>query len=281
MRTGTVAMIAALAIVTALASGSTVFAGDREPLIAPLCPADLNADNIVDQADLDRLLQFYGDCLECEEDLNQDNLVDYADAVIMTQQWGPCPPEGDVFGGDHNKGSLVGELGSLTGSDTNHTTTKFVAPRCEGDLNGDTFVDGRDVAHLMAYYGACAACEEDLNYDGLVDDADAQIIDEQWGPCMPEGDVFGGDHSKGSLTDGTDSLSEMKARVSDGKKGTPEDVNGDGYADMIDVLTVAEYLGQEPTGDKAFSDVNNDGRIDEYDIKAIAEFVISGNAITR
>ncbi len=315
MKTGTIAIITALVIATALASGPTVFAGDAVPLIAPVCPADLNADSIVDGADLDRLLRSYGACMSCEEDLNQDNFVDDADVTIMIKQWGPCPPEGDVFGGDHSSGSLVGDSGSLTdfadsgsltdfadsgsltdfgdsGSLTDtadadslvesskyRTTTTLVAPRCKGDLNGDTFVDAQDTAHLLLYYGSCLACEEDLNDDGLVDDADAQIIDQQWGPCSPEGDVFGGDHSKGSLTDSADSLSDMENKASDDKKGTPEDVNGDGIVDMVDIVTVAEHMGQVPTGDKAFSDVNNDGRIDKFDIQTIAEYVISGESI--
>ncbi len=299
MKTGTIAIITALVIATALASAPTVFAGDPVPLIAPVCPADLNADSIVDRADLDRLLRFYGACLECDEDFNQDNFVDDADVTIMIKQWGPCPPEGDVFGGDQSSGSLAGDSGSLTDSadsgsltdtadsdslaesDKYRTTTTLVAPRCKGDLNGDTFVDEQDTAHLLLYYGSCVACEEDLNKDGLVDDADAQIIDQQWGPCSPEGDVFGGDQSSGSLTGTADSLSDMENKASDDKKGTPEDVNGDGIVDMVDIVTVAEHMGQAPSGDKAFSDVNNDGRIDEYDIQDIAEFVISGNAITK
>ena len=285
MKTGTIAIIATLVIATALTSSPAAFAGDREPLIAPVCPADLNADSIVDRADLDRLLRSYGDCLSCDEDLNRDNRVDDADIDIMTQQWGPCPPEGDVFGGDSNKGnfsaasdSLVDDADSLTNLDSlagpnkHRTTTTLVPTRCEGDLNGDTFVDEQDMARLERHYGTCAACREDLNKDGFVDAADAQIIDEQWGPCQPEGDVFGGDHSKDSLTDTADSFSDA---ASDGNNGTPEDVNGDGIVDMVDILTVVKHMGQKPTGEKAFSDVNDDGRINKYDIAAIAKYVIS------
>ncbi len=286
MRTGTIAIIAALVIATALASGPTVFAGDREPLIAPVCPADLNTDNIVDLGDLDRLLSSYGACKGCKEDLDQDNFVDDADVTILIAQWGPCPPEGDVFGGDHSSGSLVGGSdslvdvqGSLTDPENYPTTTTLVPTRCEGDLNGDTFVDEQDMAQLLRHYGACVACEEDLNNDGLVDDADAQIIDAQGGRCRPEGDVFGGDHSQGSLTGSADSLSEMENEAFDDEKGIPEDVNGDSFVDMVDIVTVAEHVGQKPTGDKAFSDVNDDGRIDKYDIRAIAEYVISGESI--
>ena len=182
---------------------------------------------------------------------------------------------GEGVGGDRSDG----DADSLAGPDKYRTTTTLVSPRCKGDLNGDTIVDEQDMVRLLRYYGACAACEEDLNKDGLVDDADAQIIDRQWGPCRPEGDVFGGDHSKGSLTDAADSLSHLKDRASDRKRRTPEDVNDDGIVDMADILTVAKHVGQEPTGEKAFSDVNNDGRIDEFDIWAIAEYVISRERI--
>ena len=279
MKTGTIGIITALVIATALASSPIVFAGHPEPLIAPMCPADLNADNIVDQADLDRLLRFYGACVSCDEDLNRDNRVDDADIDIMTQQWGPCPLEGDVFGCDHSKNSLAGasdslvdDADSLTDPENYPTTPTPHRPRCEGDLNGDTFVDEQDVARLLRHYGTCTACEEDLNKDGFVDDADAQIIDQQRGSCGPGGDIFGGDHS-------TDALTDMKDRASDRKKRTLEDVNGDRIVDMVDILAVAAHVGQEPTGDKAFSDVNNDGRIDEHDIRAIAEYVITGESI--
>ena len=286
MKTGTVAIIATLVIATALTSSPAAFAGDREPLIAPVCLADLNTDSIVDRADLDRLLRFYGACRGCDEDLNQDNFVDDLDVAIVIQQWGPCRPEGDVFGGDHSGDSLVGrsdtladDADSLSGPDMDRTTTTLAPTRCRGDLNDDTFVDEQDLVQLQRSYGACAACEEDLNKDGFVDDADAQIIDQQWGPCRPEGDIFGGDRSQGSLTGATDSFSDMKNARPDDEKGTPEDVNGDGIVDMIDIITVAKHMGQEPTGEKAFSDVNNDGRIDKHDIRAIAEYVISGESI--
>ncbi len=282
MKTGTVAIIAALVIATALASGPAAFAGDPVPLIAPVCPADLNADNIVDRADLDRLLRFYGACLNCPEDLNWDKFVDDADVAIMTRQWGPCPPEGDVFGGDRSNGdadSLADAADSLTDRENDPTTTTLDWPRCEGDFNGDKFVDEQDMARVLRSYGTCAACKEDLNRDGFVGDADAQIIDRQWGPCRPGGDVFGRDLSKDSLTGAADSLSDVKKSASDRKRRTPEDVNDDGIVDMVDILTVAKDVGQEPTGDTAFSDVNDDGRIDQFDFRAIAEYVISGESL--
>ncbi len=275
MKTGTVAIIAALVSATALASSPTAFARDSEPLIAPVCQADLNADNIVDRADLDRLMRSYGACKGCHEDLDRDNFVDDADVTLLIRQWGPCRPEGDVFGG--HRGDVDAE--SLVRPKMYRTTTTLVPPRCKGDLNGDTFVDEKDMARVLRYYGACVACEEDLNKDGLVDDADAQIIDRQWGFCRPEGDVFGGDHSADILTGAADSLSHIKDRASDLQKRTPEDVNDAGIVDMVDILTVAKHAGQEPTGDKAFSDVNNDGRIDQFDIRAIAVYVITGERI--
>jgi len=287
MKTRTVVIIAALVVTTALASGPTALARETEPLRTPECLADLNADNVVDRADLDRLLSSYGACKGCQEDLNQDNVVDNADVAIIMQQWGPCRPEGDIFRGDDSSDSFVGGSDSLADGadsladpDIDHTTTTTLLPsRCQGDLNGDTFVDEQDMAQLLRHEGTCLACEEDLNEDGFVDEADAQIIDRQWGPCRPEGDVFGADHSAGSLTGSSDSLSDMEDRVPDRTKRTPEDVNGDSFVDMVDILTVTEHVGQEPIGDKAFSDVNNDGRIDKYDIRAIAVYVITGESI--
>lgn len=264
MKTGIVTLVAAVVIATALGSALAALADDPESLIAPVCSADLDADGIVAQADLDRLLRSYGACKGCGEDLNWDDFVDDNDVAIMIKQWGPCRPEGDIFGGDQSGG----DADSLDGPDKNRTTTARAAPRCKGDLNGDSSVDEKDMARVLRHYGTCAACEEDLNKDGLVDDDDAQIIDQQWGPCRPEGDIFGGGPGSDGLIGGTDSLSK--------KKDTPEDVNDDGVVDMIDILIVVKHMGQEPTGDNAFSDVNEDRKIDKYDIKAIADYVISG-----
>ncbi len=297
MRTGTVAIIAALVIATALASGPTASAEDFEPLIAPVCPADLNADNVVDRADLDRLLRFYGACKGCEEDLNQDNFVDNSDIAILTGQWGPCGPGGDVFGGDHSTGNLVDgsdsltdeadSIGggaeslaedaiSLTGQYEEHATTTLIGPSCDGDLNGDSLVDERDMARLLRYYGACAACEEDLNNDGLVDDADAQLIDQQWGHCGPGGDVFGGDHSTGHLVGGSDFLggnaASLTGRNNDRTTTTlveprcDGDLNGDNFVDRDDVNQMFGSFGECRGCDE---DLNGDGYVDDMDMRIL------------
>ena len=141
-----------------------------------MCLADLNADTIVDRADLDRLLRFYGACRGCKEDLNQDNFVDDLDVAIVIQQWGPCRPEGDVFGGDHSGDSLVGrsdtladDADSLSGPDMDRTTTTLAPTRCRGAVNAHTVADAADIGPLQRSYGACCSCAARPTKDGCGD----------------------------------------------------------------------------------------------------------------
>jgi hypothetical protein len=62
-----------------------------EPPTAPLCPADLNDDNVVNGADLGLLLGSWGVCPGCPADLNNDGIVNGADLGLMLGSWGPCP----------------------------------------------------------------------------------------------------------------------------------------------------------------------------------------------
>lgn len=60
----------------------------------PDCPADLNGDDSVGFADLQELLQAWGDCPivgDCPADLNGDDSVGFADLQELLQAWGPCP----------------------------------------------------------------------------------------------------------------------------------------------------------------------------------------------
>jgi hypothetical protein len=47
---------------------------------------------------------------------------------------------------------------------------------CEGDLNGDGVVDGRDLAVLIAEFNCTTDCLFDLNYDDGVDAADLDVF---------------------------------------------------------------------------------------------------------
>lgn len=72
---------------------------DANPASAPICPADLNGDGIVDGADLSLLIQSWGLTDYCPEnlpaDLNGDGTVDVLDLVLLREQWGACGDEGE------------------------------------------------------------------------------------------------------------------------------------------------------------------------------------------
>ena len=55
------------------------------------CAADFNDDDVVDLADLLRLLKVWGDCEDCEEDLDDDDVVGLSDLLILLAAWGSCP----------------------------------------------------------------------------------------------------------------------------------------------------------------------------------------------
>jgi hypothetical protein len=55
------------------------------------CPADLNADRVVNADDLSLLLAAWGPCAACAQDLNHDASVDGSDLGILLGAWGPCP----------------------------------------------------------------------------------------------------------------------------------------------------------------------------------------------
>jgi len=54
---------------------------------------------------------------------------------------------------------------------------------CEGDLDGDTQVDGNDVALLLLDFGECPACPGDLDNDGTVGFSDLALQLLNWGEC--------------------------------------------------------------------------------------------------
>ncbi len=59
------------------------------------------------------------------------------------------------------------------------------APFCPGDSNGDTFIDARDIAEILADWGACTGspCYSDFNGNGIVNGADLAYALSGWGRC--------------------------------------------------------------------------------------------------
>ena len=65
----------------------------------------------------------------------------------------------------------------------------FVGLRCGADLNDDGFVNGADLAILLAAWGPCSGpCDADLDTDGqvggTVDGGDLAILLASWGSCQ-------------------------------------------------------------------------------------------------
>ena len=61
-------------------------------LVAPLCPADLNANRVVDAQDLAVLLAFWGPApVFAQADINGDQIVDSSDLAFILSAWGSCP----------------------------------------------------------------------------------------------------------------------------------------------------------------------------------------------
>ena len=54
------------------------------------CPADLNADGVVDGADLGLLIGDWGACAGCPSDIDGDGVVDGADLGLLLGSWGGC-----------------------------------------------------------------------------------------------------------------------------------------------------------------------------------------------
>ena len=55
------------------------------------CVADLDANAVVDSADVGLLLLDYGSCAGCASDLDSSGTVDAADVALVLLDYGPCP----------------------------------------------------------------------------------------------------------------------------------------------------------------------------------------------
>jgi len=61
---------------------------------APLCPADISGDGVVDGLDISFILNVFGPCPPlppCREDLSGDGVVDGLDISFVLNAFGPCP----------------------------------------------------------------------------------------------------------------------------------------------------------------------------------------------
>ncbi len=75
---------------TAIGNGEFLINASVRVEIRLHCPADLDRDGRVDQADLVTLLSQWG-CADCPADLNGDGTIDFGDQSILLSSWGDCP----------------------------------------------------------------------------------------------------------------------------------------------------------------------------------------------
>jgi hypothetical protein len=90
-----------------------------------------------------------------------------------------------LVGGTLFCGNGVNINGSYTDQGGNELNGQC-PPACPGDANGDTRVDGGDIAVTLARWGACVdeECYSDFNGDGTVDGADLGILLTAYGGCF-------------------------------------------------------------------------------------------------
>lgn len=60
-----------------------------EIIISPDCPADINADSVVDVVDLLEVVGSWGET-NVPSDINGDGIVNVSDLLLVVDAWGPC-----------------------------------------------------------------------------------------------------------------------------------------------------------------------------------------------
>jgi hypothetical protein len=98
-------------------------------------------------------------------------------------------PDGTVVGwGGNGSGQLnvppaaTGALRVVAGG--NHSAALVPTP-CLGDVTGNGYVDGVDLAAVLAAWGPAGGSEFDcdFNEDGFVNGTDLGYLLSRWGPC--------------------------------------------------------------------------------------------------
>lgn len=118
-----------------------------------------------------------------------------------------------------------------------------------GDINGDGYVDEKDLFILLRLWGPSA----DLNCDGRVDGQDLLILLQNWGPNPEKGDLN---------NDGVVDVKDLRILLSQwGRHGA--DLNCDGVVDVQDLLILlANWTGgpERPTPERPTTDTRPDVR---------------------
>ncbi len=120
----------------------------------PVCPADLDDTDVVDDADRQQLEAGYG--LDCRADLNRDGKIDDFDSELLQAYvelaTGPMSP-------DEARAAARADLNGDGAVDDSDGVVLLEAadadPDCRLDFDGNAAVNRTDLWHLLASWGDC------------------------------------------------------------------------------------------------------------------------------
>ncbi len=128
-------------------------------------------------------------------------------------------------------------------TDSKEVTPGSVLASRSLDVNEDGVIDAKDVTSASSHFGTVQGVDRvyDLNYDGVVDYRDISL------------------------------LKAYDGRKTSAAYGGWPDLNNDGMANVHDLITLIDHIGDTVTGSSAY-DLNGDGKIDEKDMGVLKAF---------
>ena len=229
--------------------------------------ADLNADGLVDAADVSIVQQNFGMTVPKGDlpsgDLDGDGLIDQDDLDTVQSQLGQTVFLDGIFGADLLTAGVEIDLGTFEMTGEPYFQNVFF-DFCDWENGNGTMVldltecyyEGMIVPPLLG----------DTNADGRVDASDFVVLSENWQQSVTGG-IVDGDFNVDGVVDGRDFaiLSEhwQEGVVQEG------DTNGDGRVDGSDFAVLSENWQQSVTGGIAEADFNEDGLVDGSDFAVL------------
>ena len=113
-------------------------------------------------------------------------LVPAAQELINLDEIHEEKPVALIYGGIVSEGQGLLPITATFASNRIFMVTIDPWYECPADLNDDGVVSGRDIAFLLAQWGAVRGKwneQADLNHDGVVNSSDMSILISTWGAC--------------------------------------------------------------------------------------------------
>ncbi len=120
------------------------------------------------------------------------------------------------------------------------------SPPCEGDFNGDGFVNILDMLDMLANWGACPAgssCPWDLNGDDEINIVDFLGLFQVWGVCAGPGECPWDLNGDGVVDTLDIDVLLQNLGTCDDPDDCPADLDGDGFVGLLDLWTLLLHLG--------------------------------------